>query len=146
MTDTVLATLHVYYHQQATGAVSCVDQEFFVGKIFHWLNFRLALFWSLWPLYNINLLRLYVGKYFICLIFCHWRWSMENFSEKKFPIYGIVEWSAHNSHQNVDRIVYHSICWETYCTCTFGSSSVRVCITGLLPMAGSWLLILVKLT
>ena len=33
-----------------------VDREFFIGKIFRLLNFRLTLFSSLWPLYNINLI------------------------------------------------------------------------------------------
>ena len=39
-----------------------VDREFFGDKIFRCLNFRLALFLSLWPLDNINLLHLYVEE------------------------------------------------------------------------------------
>ena len=39
-----------------------VDWEFFDGKIFCRLNFRLALFSSLWPLDNINVLHLYVEE------------------------------------------------------------------------------------
>ena len=43
--------------------------KFFGSKIFRWLNFRVALFSSLWPLDNINLLYLCTKKYSVGLIF-----------------------------------------------------------------------------
>ena len=59
LSEPVMLCLCLHWY---TFTISTVDWKFFGGKIFHRLNFRLALFLSLGPLDHINLLHLYIEE------------------------------------------------------------------------------------
>ena len=68
--------------------MSTVKREFFGSKIFRRLNFHLAIFLSLWPLDHINLLHLYIKKYFVGLIFVVEGDRQKFFRGENFLVYG----------------------------------------------------------
>ena len=65
-----------------------VVREFFVGKIFRRLNFCMALFSSLWPFDNINLLHLYIEENISSVWFLSLKVPGKIFRDENFPIYG----------------------------------------------------------
>ena len=50
---------------------------------------------SLWPLYEINVIYLFIEKIFPWFSFCSWRWSEKNFQDENFQNYGIYKSMNH---------------------------------------------------
>ena len=88
--------------------VRTVDQEFFVGKMFRQLYFRLVLFSLLWLLDNINLLHLYVVV----------EGDRQKFlPSRNFPVYGIYKnctadsWTMWLCLLGLVRSIYSIFAW-----------------------------------
>ena len=84
-----LRPLLMQYNASVWVLLHTIDREFFAAKIFRPLNFRLALFSSLWPLDNITYSIYMWKKIFRWLNFCCWRWLAKIFCDENFPIYDI---------------------------------------------------------